>query len=43
MTLEEFLGIGRVRAKMDAYRRKKQSAIELCAEAFENASVHILP
>lgn len=37
MTLKEFLGIGRVRSKMDVYRRKKQAAIDICVEAFDKS------
>lgn len=35
MNLQEFLEIGRVRSKMDVYRRKKEKAVALCVEALE--------
>lgn len=35
MTFEEFLNIGRVRAKFQVYKDKKRKSIDLCCELFE--------
>lgn len=35
MTFDDFINIGRVRSKMEAYRLKKQKSIDVCCECLE--------